>query len=156
MPVGSCALLTLITRRRRLLATLISAVIGSSFGCWASIALAASPERFPMSGPHQSCPFVSVPQIYPGSRPSAIGPQEIDLFGRGAPSCAQADHLLRVAPVRITERRWGRVNGWHCVWEVGFEECKRGSVRERLRLGARGVTLLAWHAVASSAFWRRL
>jgi hypothetical protein len=97
--------------------------------CFAPLAVAASPERFPASGPHRSCPFVKVPEIYPGQEADGIGPQEIDVFGHGAPSCGQADHLLRVAPTRVPEHHWGRVNGWRCVWEVAWEECKRGGVR---------------------------
>jgi hypothetical protein len=106
------------------MATLTVAALG-----FAQAALGASPERFPLTGPHRICPYVKVPAIYPGYPPNANGPQEIDLFGHGWPSCGTADHLLRVAPARIPEHHWGRFNGWLCVWELAWEECKRGGVR---------------------------
>ena len=91
--------------------------------------LAASPEPFPSSGPSHTCPRVKVPQIYPGFPSSGIGPQEIDEFGHPTPTCGFADHLVRLAPRRIHEHKWGRVNGWNCVWVVAFEECKTHGVR---------------------------
>ena len=72
---------------------------------------------------------MKVPEIYPGYPANGIGPQEIDLFGHGWPSCSTADHLLRVAPTKIPAHRWGRFDGWRCVWELVWEECKRGGVR---------------------------
>jgi hypothetical protein len=94
-----------------------------------SAAGAAVPESFPQSGPHRSCPFVTVPEIYPGYEPGGIGPQEIDEFGHGMPSCRFADRLLRTVPTRIPEKQWGSFEGWRCVWIVSWEECKRNHVR---------------------------
>lgn len=90
---------------------------------------AAAPESFPRSGPHRGCPFVTVPEIYPGYPPGGVGPQEIDEFGRGLPSCQFADRLLRTAPTRIPEKQWGKLAGWRCVWIVSWEECKRNQTR---------------------------
>lgn len=114
------------TTRALAAATSVAVAVLVSF---ASLAVAASPARLPSTNPHKSCPQVSIPQIYPGYDRSGIGPQEVDLYGRGWPSCSAADHLLRVAPKRIPEHRWGLISGWRCVWEVSYEECKRGDVR---------------------------
>ena len=102
-------------------AVIASAALTSSV----SVAVAASPERFPTTGPHKSCPFVRVPEIYPGYPANGIGAQEIALFGGGWPSYGSADRLLRSAPTKVSEHRWRRFDGWRCVWEVGWEECKR-------------------------------
>jgi hypothetical protein len=97
---------------------------------WATAAaLGASPESFPRVGPSRTCPQATVPQIYPGYPPGGIRPQEIDIFGRDGPSCAQAIRLLRLAPTKVAQHRWGRVGTWRCVWQVAWEECKRAAVR---------------------------
>ena len=93
----------------------------------APAALAACPERLPAVPRTRECPQVPVPELYPGGPES--GPQEIDIFGRGAPSCGQAVRLLRLAPTRIAIGRWGHVGAWRCVWILASEECRHGSVR---------------------------
>jgi hypothetical protein len=108
------------------------APIGCALGLLCSLAFApaafaASPERLPSVPTSRECPQVLVPELFPGGSSSA--PEEIDIFGRGAPSCGQAVHLLRLAPTRIASGRWGRVGAWRCVWKVALEECRRGSVR---------------------------
>jgi hypothetical protein len=89
----------------------------------------ASPEPFPTAERHWGCPQVRVPEIYPGYPSNGIGLQEIDLFGRHVPTCARADHLMRLVPTRIPKHRWGRMDGWRCVWVAAWEECKRSTTR---------------------------